>query len=196
MDERATGCAELVQRAASGDRDAFARLIGMHERQALAVAFATVGCAATAADVVQDAMLRAWQRLAELDEPQRFAPWLCRIVRNLAVDAIRRKPRADLVDAEQLSAVPATGGGDAIEQTELRQRINDSLAGLDDLTRLAVTLRYYEGLSSKQIGDLVELSPAAIDMRLSRARGVLREKLACVFNPDAAQCASGGGERL
>ena len=178
----------LVLRAQAGEAGAFSRLIVVHERRALAAAYAVVGCAATAADVVQDAMLRAWQRLAELDDPARFAPWLCRIVRNLAVDTLRRSPRAR-ADLEALAGVPVrdddTTGGD-----ETRERLSAALAQLDDLTRLAVTLRYYDDLSSKQIGELVGLSPAAIDMRLSRARGLLREQLSCLFPEDGVACAA------
>jgi RNA polymerase sigma factor (sigma-70 family) len=194
MDDRAAESVKLVSRAAAGDRSAFTQLINLHERQALAVAYATVGCAATAADVVQDAMLRAWQRLKELDDPARFASWLCRIVRNLSVDSLRRKPRAE-ADVERLLVVPAASGGDDVERGEIRAKLDSALGELDDLTRMAVTLRYYDNLSSKQIGELIGLSSAAVDMRLSRARGVLREKLAWLA-PDTVECgnsaASGG----
>lgn len=178
MDEPAIDIAGLVRRSADGDRSAFARLIHVHERAGLAIAYATVGCPATAADVVQDAFLRAWQRLGELEEPARFAAWFSRIVRNLAVDALRRRPRVEVtVEAEQLAAVASHGQDDRLEQEETRQRINAALAGLDEVTRMTVTLRYFQNLSSRQIGELVGLSPAAVDMRLSRARTQLRERL-------------------
>jgi RNA polymerase sigma factor (sigma-70 family) len=54
---------------------------------------------------------------------------------------------------------------------------------LDETTRMAVTLRYYEGMSAKEIGELLDMSPPAVDMRLSRARSVLREKLADLAEP-------------
>jgi RNA polymerase sigma factor (sigma-70 family) len=172
----------LVQQAQQGkDANAFAALIGQYERTALAVAYATTQNAAVASDVVQEAFLRAWQRLDDLKDPQRFGAWLGRIVRNLASDAIRRGPRpAESLD-EQL-AVPASGRAAdpmaASQQREVSQRVDGALAKLDDLTRTAVVLRYYQDLSSKQIGELLDLSPAAVDMRLSRARAQLREVLA------------------
>lgn len=196
MDERAAESVGLVGRAVAGDRRAFAQLISLHERQALGVAYATIGCAASAADVVQEAMLRAWQRLSELDDAGRFAPWLCRIVRNLSIDALRRKPRAE-ADAERLHSVPAAVRDDALEQDETRRQINDALAELDETTRLAVTLRYYDNLPSKQIGEMIGLSPAAVDMRLSRARGLLKARLSRTLNPneletaDTVQCSGG-----
>lgn len=178
MDEPVAEIAGLVRRAVDGDRSAFARLISLHERSALAMAYAAVGCAATAADVVQDGFLRAWQRLGELDDPARFAAWFSRIVRNLAVDALRRRPRAEVtVESEQLTAAAAGADDDRLEREETRQRINAALADLDEVTRMTVTLRYFQNLSSRQIGELVGLSPAAVDMRLSRARAQLRQRL-------------------
>src|SRR5688572_15048453 len=81
----------LVVRSRTGDPAAFAALIGSVERVALAVAFGVVGEATAAGDVVQEAFLRAWQRLAELKEPAKFSPWLCGIVRNLAIDVARAR---------------------------------------------------------------------------------------------------------
>jgi RNA polymerase sigma-70 factor (ECF subfamily) len=169
--------------AQAGDPAAFGDLIALHERAALALAYATVGDAATAGDVVQDSFLRAWQKIAELQDPQRFGAWLGRIVRNTAMDVVRRGPRpAEPLDADRhATATRSTAGEDPPEQwqrRELRQSIDAALATLDDLTRCAVALRYFEDLSSKQIGELLDLSPPAVDMRLSRARAQLREKLA------------------
>jgi RNA polymerase sigma-70 factor (ECF subfamily) len=189
MPDFAAETSQLVAFAVAGDRQAFARLIETHERQSLATAFAVVGCGATAADVVQDAMLRAWQKLGELDDANRFGAWLSRIVRNLAVDTLRRMPRAKL-DQDRLALVPVIDANVA-EQGELRERLNGALAELDDTTRLAVTLRYFDNLSSREIGEVVGLSAAAVDMRLSRARGLLREKLSCLFPADPPTLAGG-----
>jgi RNA polymerase sigma factor (sigma-70 family) len=167
----------LVRRASTGDRRSFARLIERHERLALSVAHATLGCPTTSADVVQEAMLRAWQRLGELDDPARFAPWLARIVRNLAVDAARRRPLAETDGGERLTRVAAAPAPDRLERDETRRRVNDALAALDEMTRTAVTMRYYDGMSSRRIGEAIGLSPAAVDMRLSRARAALRSLL-------------------
>ena len=56
-------------------------------------------------------------------------------------------------------------------------RVASAIASLDETSRPVVVLRYYEGLSSKEIADLLEMSPAAVDMRLSRARKQLRSLL-------------------
>jgi len=61
-----------------------------------------------------------------------------------------------------------------VEQEAL---VSAAIAELDDLSRTAVLLRYYEGLSSKQIGEILEMNATAVDMRLSRARQQIKQKL-------------------
>jgi RNA polymerase sigma factor (sigma-70 family) len=172
---------EIVRRAQAGDREAFAELIQRFERPALAIAFGVLADGAAAGDTVQEAFLRAWQKLAGLRRPERFGAWLCGIVRNLARDEQRRCRRELRVRVE--AAAMAAGRGCEIDpvsecsRKENDERLAAALADLDELSRAAVTLRYYEGLSSKQIGSLLELSAAAVDMRLLRARQFLKERL-------------------
>jgi RNA polymerase sigma factor (sigma-70 family) len=167
---------ELVERAKRKDAQAFAALIRQHERVALSVAFGVIGDANAAGDVVQDAFIRSWDRLSDLREPERFATWLCGIVRNLSVDYLRRrKPAERLGDhkspvAEKWTHDPLT----ELDQRERRQGIHTAVMSLDEISRPVVVLRYYEGLASREIADLLELTPAAVDMRLSRARKQLR----------------------
>ena len=188
------GSLELLVLRAREQRDpaAFAELIGRFERSALSLAYSTLGGAdpSAAGDVVQEAFWRSWQRLDELQEPRRFGAWLARMVRNLAIDSRRRQPRAasrgDVADLSELSPVSTSGAepsepSDDLDKAETAARVQRALASLDDETRSAVVLRYYENLSSKEIGELLEISPAAVDMRLSRARAELREKLACLI---------------
>ncbi|MGH7192148.1 MAG: RNA polymerase sigma factor [Candidatus Saccharimonadales bacterium] len=172
---------ETVRRAQRGDADAFAELIGHFERTALAVAYGVLADGDAAGDVVQDAFVRAWQRLADLREPQRFGPWLCSMVRNLAHDAGRRARRESCARAVVSSTIPTHRGGDPAvhaEQRESEQRINTALESLDELSRAAIVMRYYDGMTSKQIAPLLGLTPAAVDMRLMRARHALRRELA------------------
>ena len=185
----------LVRRAQRKDAEAFAQLIGRYERVALSVAHAAIGGTIDvggtgAGDVVQEAFLRAWQRLPELKEPARFGPWLCGVVRNLAIDARRRlsvrkvqpqrggeavdegpSPQAQLAD-ERLA-----GPQEQLHRQERDALLAEAIESLDEVSRTAVVLRYYENLSSKQIGELLELNATAVDMRLSRARQLLRARL-------------------
>ena len=173
---------EVVRRALRRDASAFELLIRRYERTALSVAFAVVQDATAAGDVAQEAFVRAWQRLADLKEPSRFGPWLCGIVRNLAADVLRRNKgrmasgaAGEALDGKAEAA--ALGPLDELGRREDSSRLAAALDELDETSRTAVVLRYYEDLSSKQIGELLGLAPAAVDMRLMRARRQLRERL-------------------
>lgn len=165
--------------ASKDGAEAFAQLILRFEPTALSIAYARLANAADAGDVVQEAFLRAWERLDTLDDASRFAHWLGRMVRNLAIDLRRRRKSLPLDD----SFDPPAGGSvdDAIQRREQAGQIDRALQSLDDVSRECVVLRYYQELSSREIGELLELSPAAVDMRISRARGQLKERLAGMF---------------
>jgi RNA polymerase sigma-70 factor, ECF subfamily len=167
---------ELVTRAQRRDPDAFAELIARFERSALAVALAQVHDAHRASDAVQEGFLRAWQELPRLQDAARFGGWLLQIIRNAAIDA-RRRIRPCVAAFPDLPA-PGTDPAQTLEAADRAARVKMALEGLDEVTRTAVMLRYYEGLSAKEIGEALDMSPASIDMRLSRARGQLRELLA------------------
>jgi RNA polymerase sigma factor (sigma-70 family) len=185
---------QLVVRSRRGDAAAFAELVDVYERVALSIAYsAGGGDAGSASDVVQDAFLRAWQRIADLQDSAKFAPWLCGIVRNLAIDGARsravRSARAvhdvggDGESGRGFGAMTLASGApdddplEALGRREDRQRVVAAIATLDEVSRSAVVLRYYENLSSRQIGELLGIAPTAVDMRLMRARRQLRDHL-------------------
>jgi RNA polymerase sigma-70 factor (ECF subfamily) len=170
---------ELVERARRRDAQAFARLIGAYERVALSVAFGVLGDPSAAGDAVQESFIRAWERLSDLREPERFGTWLCGIVRNQALDALRRRKPSEQWTAQCVTA-DQRWTHDPLEELGRKERhakIAAAVAALDETSRPVVVLRYYEGLASKEIADLLEMTPAAVDMRLSRARKQLRTLL-------------------
>ncbi len=174
---------ELVQQSQRRDPAAFTQLIRRYERMALSVAFAALGGAPgdgeRAGDVVQEAFIRAWERLADLNEPGSFAPWLCGIVRNLAIDTLRRQRLRPVADPENVDPFQrvASDPHDELDLQEQRRLVAEALQELDETSRPVVVMRYYQDLSSKEIGDALGIAPAAVDMRLSRARQQLRRKL-------------------
>jgi RNA polymerase sigma factor (sigma-70 family) len=175
---------ELVCRARQqneGSAEAFAALIERYERSALAVAYALLHDADRAGDAVQEAFLRAWQELPRLQDAARFGGWLLQIVRNAAID-LRRRQKTTTAEFPDLAAdVPDPAI--ATSERERDAQVKAALETLDETTRTAVMLRYYEGLSAKEIAELLDLSPPAVDMRLSRGRAILREKLADLVEP-------------
>ena len=174
--EQAT--ADLVIKARRGSHAAFAELIRRYERAALGVAYAVTRDAHAAGDVAQEAFLKAWQSLAGLESAGRFGPWLVGIVRNKATDYYRAARRRERRQGGELPEVPAEADpADPLHRQETRQALAEALERLDETSRMIVSLRYYEGLGGREIGEMLEMSVAAVEMRLSRARRELKEML-------------------
>jgi RNA polymerase sigma-70 factor (ECF subfamily) len=170
---------DLVERAQANDSDAFAELVRIYQRMSLSIAYGVLGDATAAGDVSQDGFLRAWERLGDLREPERFGTWLCGIVRNLAVDRLRRRRRIEPLSSAA-TASHCRWTHDPVEDVcrhESREMVAGAIADLDESARTALKMRYYDELPSKQIGRLLGISADAVDMRLIRARKRLRAAL-------------------
>ena len=87
--------AELVERARGGSRDAFAVLYDRHARLVRAICFDFTGQLSTAEDLSQDVFLKAYERLGQPRQPERFVPWLCEIARarvTIGIGGINASP--------------------------------------------------------------------------------------------------------
>lgn len=172
--------AALVARALAGDADGFQTLVHRHFRAAYAVALALTREPADADDVCQDAFVRAWERLADCRQPDRFGAWLAQIVRNrarnrLAYFRIRRALPLSAADAR-----PAAGAGPYVdtEREELRRALLAALGELSAVQREVVMLHDLEGMKHGEIATLVGCSEVMSRRHLSDARRVLRRTLA------------------
>lgn len=171
----------LVGRVLRGDADAYGVLVSRHMRRAFTVAYRILEHREDAEDVVQDALIRALERLDQLDRSRPFRPWLLRIVVNVALN--HRRARG----IRATRPIPdATAGGDALpdraaEDAELRARLQDALDALPERQRTIVRLVDLEGLTSAEVGDVVELSPGTVRWHLYQARKTLRAALASMM---------------
>lgn len=168
----------LVQKAASGDRDAFALLLERYEKQVYHQALRMVGSPEDAADMTQEAFFKAWQGLPGFQGDSSFATWLYRLTSNVCIDFLRREKKrrgdASLDDEEQglTSSLsdPSPTPQRALEEKELRQAVEKGLAQLSDGHRQVLVLRELGGLSYEEIAQALELSPGTVKSRIARAR--------------------------
>jgi RNA polymerase sigma factor (sigma-70 family) len=154
----------LVGAALRGDREAFGALVDRHRPRAQALARRTLGDAAEAEDVVQEAVLRAYLGLGDLRDPSRFGAWLGAIALNLA--RMRRRAARPL---ERLDEAPA-------REPESEEDA-DALELLPEPRRELLLMRYVDGLSAGEIGTRVGRSAGAVRVELHRARTQLRQLL-------------------
>lgn len=117
-------------------------------------------------DAVQACILLAWERRRQLRDPEKFKPWIMRILVNCCHSLLRRTQR------ELLLAQPPDASG-----PEAEQPLSLLLTPLPEQYRAVLTLRYQEGMSVKEMAYVLRLSEAAVKSRLARAREALREIL-------------------
>lgn len=170
--------AALVDRARRGDAAAFEQLVRRHLRVAHAVALRQTGNPSDAEDVVQDAFVRALERLDDCRDPARFRAWLLTIVRNRAHNV---RARETLREAAPLHAMThlATGqdSGRRVEEREFREELEAALAGLTELQRNVFVLYDMEGLDHGEVAERLDISRSSSRFNLHVARRALRETL-------------------
>lgn len=173
--------AEVVQCVLRGDVDAFQLLVRRHQTAAFRLCNALVLDTDAAADLVQDALVRAFVNLARCREPARFRVWLMRIVRNRSFDYLRERRRGDvsLSDEDVRLRVDATVHlePDDVERFGHRTALERALAQLSQPLREAFVLRYVEELSTEEVAEVLGTGVSAVKMRVQRARLQLQRLL-------------------
>jgi RNA polymerase sigma factor (sigma-70 family) len=175
----------LVAAARGGVDAAFGELYRRHRPAVAAYAYRIVRDPAGAEDVAQEAFASALRRLRATDSPILFRPWIHRIARNAAIDALRRSGRAEVlpIDADEALS-PADRGRLAAPGAEphatlvSKERFDDLCAILRDLPEhhcRIIVLRELEGLTYREIGERMQLSKPAVESLLLRARRGLVE---------------------
>ncbi len=162
--------AVLVRRWQRGDIAAASVAIQRHEGMVYAAAFRLLRNHALSEDISQDAFLRAHERINELRQPAAFPGWVRRIAVRLATDELRRGSFVELSDDEP---DPGPGPEATAETLDALERFRMQLDGLPLAQRAVVVLRDVEGFSIRETAEQLEISEAAVKMRLSRARASL-----------------------
>lgn len=172
---------ELVDRARSGDRDAFGELVRIHQHEVYTLALRLVSKPALAADVSQEALLRAWKGLPKFRGDATFSTWLHRITVNTAWTLTRRAKRHQGVelteDAEIVEIGHASHPERAGENVELRHRLRAALNRLNTDQRAVVVLKDVYDWSHAEIADELGISVTAAKVRLHRAHKSLQDML-------------------
>ncbi len=172
---------DLVARAQAGDQSAFSELVRIHQHEVFTLAVRLVGDRTLAADVAQEAMVRAWKAIGRFRGDAAFSTWLHRITVNAAWTQKARAKRHQAHDLESIAEVPEpdlrADPEIAGERAELRQALRTALQRLPDQQRSVVVLKDIYGWSHKDIADSLSISVTAAKVRLHRAHLRLRDLL-------------------
>jgi RNA polymerase sigma-70 factor (ECF subfamily) len=164
--------ARLVAQALAGSQSAFEQILRRYQRPILSFLARMTGDTALAEDLAQETFVKAFRKLAAFDTSRRLSSWLFRIAHNTAVDALRKaKPAAAVLDSGDPPDDPvAPATADPVERRALGQALQGALARLRPEYRTAVVLRYEDGLSFEEIGQVLGVPDTTARSHVHRAR--------------------------
>ena len=168
---------ELLVRVQAGDAGAFDALVQRYLPRARILARRLMPDPDDADDLVQDAFLRALDRIATFDLDRAFGPWFNRLLINTGIDQRRKQAvrRTDSQDPETFAG-PSSPYRDA-ERSELRQSLAEAMEKLPDRQRLIVSLFEIDGHSTEEVAGMLKVSQVTVRWHLHQARRTLREAL-------------------
>jgi RNA polymerase sigma-70 factor (ECF subfamily) len=178
---------ELVELARAGDAKAFEVLAERHQKKAYHIAFGFARDREEAKDLSQDAFLKAFMNLKSFDGRSGFYTWFYRILVNVCLDHKRRRSGRtsqefneaveNQVEPSHPSALTATPDT-AVMASQLSRKVGVALEALPPKQRTAFILKNHQGLSIKEIAEVMQTAEGTVKVHLHRAVKALREDLA------------------
>lgn len=177
----------LVERAQRGDKQAFGLLVQRYQYKVQSLISRYVRNQGDVADVAQEAFIKAYRALPTFRGESAFFTWLYRIAvnsaKNYLVSQGRRPPGSDL----QVDEAEYVDGGESLHDMaspenmllsdEIRQVVFDTIEGLPEELRMAITLRELDGLSYEEIAEVMDCPVGTVRSRIFRAREVIDRQL-------------------
>lgn len=174
----------------SKDRREFDALVQRYHKQAYNIAYRMAGNHADAEDLTQEAFIRAFRFFGQYRRELPFDSWLYKIMSNVFIDRLRRKPKAKIRSLDQPIitsegeaqfdvADTSAGPEERLVSGEMDTQIQDALETLPDVFRMTVIYADIDGLSYEEIAEVTNTNIGTVRSRLHRGRRLLRSKLKC-----------------
>ncbi len=177
-----------VERTLAGERDAFRVLVERHSHNVFRLAYRMTGNQHDAEEVVQEAFLRAYQKLGQFAARSNFGTWVYRIAANYAIDRMRQKQKEEarrqtpsVEDQDGMENDPMNRVADVAptperltQSIELRKQMEQALAALSHAERTAFVMRHWEGCGIEEIAVVLNSNSGAAKNTVFRAVQKLR----------------------
>lgn len=170
---------EIAEAAQAGDAGAFGILIDRYGKKISRYGRKFISNNDDIEDLVQEVFIKTYVNIQSFDIKRRFSPWLYRIAHNEFVNALKKKKRALLPlfesEANQPRLVAKEKADKQTNENEIKKILNRCLSKLGPKYREPLILYYFEEMDYREIADILRLPISTIGVRLSRARGKLKE---------------------
>jgi RNA polymerase sigma-70 factor (ECF subfamily) len=184
---------QLVRAAMAGDAKALEDLLSRSQSVVRRFSDAVCGGQPDSEDAAQEALIKTYRYVHDLRDPESFRSWLYRTVKNACLLGRRKRAgepsqlesiEGDRTDDDEPILLKVRDLGrspeELAENSNLREQLRDALLKLPQSHRVVVFLREMEGLSTREVAEVVGISEDTVKARLSRARAQLRRELASV----------------
>lgn len=197
----------ILQRVAAGDVESFGVFMQRHEKRLRQLCFRLLGDDEAARDAAQDVFLKVYRSAAGFKPQGKVSTWLYRIAVNHCLNRLRRQkvlrffsfgelaqegPEGETVELDPADDRP--GAEAALEARERWRRTRAAIDALPENQRLVVVLAKFEGLSQKEIAQVLEITEGAVESRLVRAMRHLAAADLAAGGPQAGLAAGGPQE--
>lgn len=183
----------LLEATRTGDEAAFAELVGRYRNPITNYIYRLTSDYDTSVDLAQETFVRLYQAIDRYHTSYAFSTYIYRIATNLAISELRRRKRRRLVSFSSFFTAPLQDGqhertqfdppdANPLQDVTLVERerqaaVGRAIATLPEKYRVPVVLRDVEGRSYEDIARILGMSEGTVKSRISRARGLLRDKL-------------------
>lgn len=168
---------DLVVRVQQGDTDAYAVLVTRHLPRGYRIAWRVLRHREDAEDAVQDAFLRALERIDQCDPERSFGPWFFRIVATTAINKQRSAKRRETEELSEREVSDAVGPAESATLAVLRGEVDAALATLPSVQRQLLELVTFEEFTPTEAAQVLDIPAGTARWHLHEARKALRTQL-------------------
>ena len=180
---------DIIKRCKQGDRDAFNELVTEYQTRVVNIAYGMLSDSDDALDAAQEVFIRVYRSIGEFQEKSSFATWLYRITSNVCADALRKRQKSGKVVSIYSSGSDDVGEAVAdirdtaptpeerVEITEQHKAVREAMKEIKDEYREVLTLFDVQGLSYRDISEILKVPEGTVKSRLNRARVSLKKIL-------------------
>ena len=167
----------LAAASLAGRKEDFSLLVERHQDAVFNLALRMTGNHSDAADLAQEAFIRAYRRLETYRPEYSFRNWVLGICANVTKNRFRSESRRRALETEHLLANEGGDPGATRARSPRELALEEALMRLPDDTRALLVLKYMEGLSGEEIARTLNIGLGAVKMRLLRGREELLERM-------------------
>jgi RNA polymerase sigma-70 factor (ECF subfamily) len=171
----------LVEQVCQGDLDAFRVIVERYQKYAYQIAFRILRSHHDAEDASQEAFVRVYQSLRNFRHEAKFSTYLYRTVVNLSLNTLRRKSRENTSENSATDAEQRNSGEFAenpkIDLIDVGDHLQRAIQQLSKRQQAVLVLRHYEGMSTREVSEILKCSEGTVKQQLHRAMGKLQKLL-------------------